>query len=161
VSDTIVIIGLGQVLRTDDAAGLAAVRYWLDEFPESAARPELRVELADMAGLNLLELLYDHHTAIIVDAMHADAPPGTVRILDADDLLAFGAGAGSAHGFGAAETLKIGFILEPDRMPGKLILIGLQIASVEIGEGLSRPVQEALPQAARVIQDQVVGLLGG
>jgi Ni,Fe-hydrogenase maturation factor len=41
----ILIIGIGQSLRGDDGAGLAAVLRWQQQFPTQAANPDLQVEL--------------------------------------------------------------------------------------------------------------------
>ena len=159
-SDAIVVIGVGQSLRGDDAAGPAVVQLWADQYPESASHPAVRIELAGLPGLGLLDLIYDTREVVIVDALHADLAPGTLVILSETDLETFGAGSATAHGFGVAETLALGRSLEPERMPSQITLIGIQVATMDLGAGLSPPVQDALPGAARLLQEQVVRWLG-
>ncbi len=146
-----VVIGLGQALRGDDAAGREAVRLWRAAHPGA----EARVELIGLPGLQLLEFLKGASAAVIVDAVQSGAPPGTLHLLNESEIAAFGAGAGSAHGFGVAETLALGRELCPDELPGTIVVVGIEIAQMELGQPLSPAVKAALPQAAQMIDSQV------
>ncbi|HEX7541063.1 MAG TPA: hydrogenase maturation protease, partial [Anaerolineales bacterium] len=72
----ILILGIGQSLRGDDAAGLEAVRLWQAQHPDSAA--QVQVELYELPGLAMLDLLEGMDAAILVDAVQTSAPAGTV-----------------------------------------------------------------------------------
>jgi hydrogenase maturation protease len=152
LSGAIKIIGIGQSLRGDDAAGLAAVRLWQEKYQVNMERPYLQVELSELPGLGLLNLLEGTRIAILVDAVHSDAKAGTIHLLSNDQLEAFTEGAGSAHGWGVAETLSLGQKLMPSTMPGKLLLIGIEAGDLSLGESLSREVELALPEVARLIE---------
>ena len=152
----IVVIGLGQSLRGDDEAGLAAVRLWLDTFPSAISDPQLNVELAESPGTSLLNLLEGADAAILVDGVESDAEPGTIHKLTEADLDVFLAGADSAHGWGVAETLVLGRMVDPDSLPERIVLIGIGIRQVELGVGLSPAVAALLPLAASLIQDLVL-----
>ncbi len=154
----IVVVGLGQSLRGDDEAGLAAVRLWADSFPSIRRDPSLRVELAESPGVGLLNLLDGAEAAILVDALQSGAEPGSIHILLETDLGAFLAGSNSAHGWGVAETLALGRRIDSDLLPRQIILIGIEIAQVELGAGFSNAVAEAIPRAANLIQETVEGL---
>lgn len=149
----IAVIGIGQKLRGDDEAGLAAVRTWLDTF--SLPDRDIRVELAESPGIGLLDLLVDVDAALLVDAVHSGAKPGTLHLLREEDLGAFLKDAGSAHGWGVAESLTLGRKIAPDSLPGQIVLVGIEITQAEVGEGLSPEVIAALPRAAMLIQDTV------
>lgn len=153
------IIGIGQPLRGDDEAGLAAVRIWQQQYPDTANNPEVHVELAESPGLALLDLLQDCDSAILVDAVYSGSSSGTVQTILEDKLASFASGAGSAHGFGVAETVALGRKTQPDNLPAQLVLVAIEIQQVATGEGMSAAVMDALPTAARAIQDQVVKLL--
>ena len=150
----LVVVGTGQSLRGDDGAGLAAVETWHKLYP-SAQDPRIRFELTELPGLALLDLLADAQAAIIVDALKSGSAPGTIRLLNQDDLAAFGEGTGSAHGWGVAETLTLGKQLEPEKLPDQLSMITIEAGGLELGRGLSQEVQNALPLAARLIEEQV------
>ncbi len=147
---TIKIIGIGQSLRGDDAAGLSAVRLWVDTF--QARHPQVQVELVELPGIGLLNILEGARLAILVDAVHSSATPGTLHRLTADQLESFGAGSGSAHGWGVAETLSLGRQLAPENLPAELIIIGIKAGQLNLGEALSPEVKTCLPEAVKLIE---------
>lgn len=151
----IVVIGLGQSLRGDDEAGLIAVRHWVEAYPSESNCSSIRVELAESPGLNLLNLMSGAEVAILVDAVQSGRAPGTLHVLSDADLGAFQGGADSAHGWGVAETLALGRSTDPDSLPNKLVMVGIEIKQVQLGAGLSPAVENAIPQVVRVIQKLV------
>ncbi|MBN1666423.1 MAG: hydrogenase maturation protease [Anaerolineales bacterium] len=152
------IIALGQELRGDDAAGLELLRRWQLAYPDTAGRPELQLEFAGLPGLGLLDLLAQAEAAILLDAVQSGAAPGTLHRVTAEQLAAFQAGAGSAHGWGAAETLALGAQLGQPQ-PVELVILGLEAAGMELGRGLSPAIAAALPQAVEALQVEVLRLL--
>jgi hydrogenase maturation protease len=153
----IAVIGLGQSLRGDDAAGLEAVRTWQQQFPESAGR--VSVELSELPGLGLLDLLDGMDAAVLVDALHSPDQPGHLFILRSDDLAAFSPDAQSAHGWGVAETLSLGLRLHPTLGKCRISLVGIAGGQFELGAGLSPAVRAGLGAAAALIEKEVCGLL--
>jgi len=153
----ILILGAGQSLRGDDAVGLETVRLWREQFPETARG--VRVELSELPGLALLELLDGMDAAILVDAVHSSAPAGTLHRLGPDELASFTPGSGSAHGWGVAETLQLGRSLYPALANCRVTLLGIEAGQVEMGAGLSQAVRETLPDAARLLEQEVRSLL--
>jgi len=145
------IIGIGQSMRGDDAAGLAAVQYWQTAYPEHSGIINVEVQLAEMPGIGLLNLLEGAEVAILVDAVRSGAEAGTIHLLSEDQLESFSSATGSAHGWGVAETLSLGRLM-PSTMPAKLILIGIEAADVSIGASLSPGVQHALSEVARLVE---------
>ena len=146
------VIGIGQSLRGDDAAGLIAVRLWQETYQVHHSRPYLQVELAELPGIGLLNLLEGITTAILVDAVHGDAIAGTIHLISEDQLESFSKGTSSAHGWGVAETLSIGRTLMPASLPEKLWLIGMEAGNISLGETLSPEVEIILPEVARLIE---------
>ena len=151
----IAVIGIGQSLRGDDAAGLEAVRQWQEKYPETANRPEVRVEASELPGLALIDLLDDMDAAVIVDAVKSSAKPGTIHRISPDELSAFTPDAQSAHGWGVAETLQLGRELYPTLKKLPIRLIGIEAEQVSMGAGLSQNVIQALPELCRTIEDEV------
>jgi hydrogenase maturation protease len=158
-ASTIKIIGIGQSLRGDDAAGLYAVRLWVEKYHVKAQRPGVQVELAELAGIGLLNLLENARFAILVDAVHSGAMPGTIHRLTEDQLESFNGGFGSAHEWGVAETLSLGRQLTPFSLPTELILIGIEAGQLDLGEAISPEVAESLPVVAGLIEESVSAAL--
>jgi hydrogenase maturation protease len=153
----IIVLGLGQSLRGDDAAGLEAVRLWQAQYSQSALK--VQVEISELPGLGLLERLEGMQAAILVDAMHAPEAPGTLCHLGPDELAAFSAEAQSAHGWGVAETLLLGLSLYPSLADCRICLIGIVGYQFNLGSRLSPAVQTALVKAAALIEKEVQDLL--
>ena len=154
-SGTIKIIGIGQSLRGDDAAGLEAVRLWQERHQANIERQNLQVELTELPVIGLLNLLEGTRTVILVDAVHSNAKAGTIHLLSEDQLESFSNGSGSAHGWGVAETLSLGRKLMPSTMPEELFLIGIEAGDLSLGESFSPDVEKALPELAYLIEQLV------
>jgi hydrogenase maturation protease len=154
----VAVIGIGQSLRGDDAAGLAAVRQWREKYPETAGRPEVRVETDELPGLALLDLIEEAEAAILVDAVQSSALPGTIHLLSEEDLSAFPTSAKSAHGWGVAETLDMGRLLgKIDSTSIRLICI--EAEQVTLGTELSKAIQDTMPRVCKAIQEEVEALI--
>lgn len=154
-----VVIGIGQSLRGDDAAGLEAVEAWRTANPATAERPDLSVETLEVPGLALLERLQQAQSAIIVDAIRSGAAPGTLLQAGLEQIEVFTSAAKSAHGWGVAETLQLGRRLDPELENLDVHLLGIEGKDYSVGRGLSSEVLEALPRASIAIQKQVDQLL--
>lgn len=153
---TIKVIGIGQSLRGDDAAGLSAVLFWQDTYEHVAHRRHVQVELAELPGIGLLNLMEGAACAILVDSIRSGARAGTIQLLTPDQLETIGAGAGSAHGWGVAEALALGQRLVPESMPLEIRILGIEAGDLTLGQKLSPEVEMALPEAARLIEQLVV-----
>lgn len=151
----IVVIGVGQTMRGDDAVGVIAVQTWQAQYPQTASHPEVRVEIAELPGLDLLELLSGADYALIVDAVKSGKPPGEIHILDEQSISAFDPGAGSAHGWGVAETIRLGQKLGRADLPGEIKILGITAQQFGIGSSLSPEITENLPTLIDEIEMQV------
>jgi hydrogenase maturation protease len=151
------VIGIGQSLRGDDAAGLEAVRRWQEQFPETANRPEVQIEASELPGLALIEMLNDVDAAILVDAVQSSAKPGTIHRLSEEELAAFTSESKSAHGWGVAETLRMRSQLTDAKV--NIHIIGIEAEHMELGAGLSKAVKEAIPKACKTIEEEIYALL--
>jgi hydrogenase maturation protease len=147
------VLGIGQSLRGDDAAGLEAVRLWQQRFPGSAAR--VRVEIQELPGVGLLDLLEGTGAVVIVDAVKSKAPGGTLIRLGQEELVSFEPGTGSAHGWGVAETLHLGYQIYPDLVNCQVTLIGIVGGQFDMGKMLSPNVRKVIPEAAQLIENEV------
>ncbi len=159
----VLIVALGQELRGDDAAGIAAARRWQARqrhraSAEDADPAQIQVVFAGLPGVALLDLLEKSDAAILVDAVQSGSPPGVIHRLTPAQIAAFQAGSESAHGWGVAETLALGEQLNLP-LPQQLIIIGIEAGQVALGAPLSPAVEAALPDAVCAIQAEVDRLL--
>ncbi len=155
----IAVIGIGQSLRGDDAVGPVAVCRWQEKYPETANLPGLQVDVGEIPGLALLDLLDGPEAAILVDAVKISSAPGTLYRLSLEQLSSFTTDSKSAHGWGVAETLQLYRMLNPLRQNIPIRLIGVEAEQLEMGSGLSETVVQVLPQVCDAIQEEVRTLL--
>lgn len=153
------VIGIGQSLRGDDAVGLEIIRRWQEKFPETAGRPEVRVEASELPGLNLLSLMEGAEAVILIDAVQSSAQPGTIHQLTREQLAAFQSESKSAHGWGVAETLSMAETLGPPIASLPIRVIGIEIRETAIGAPLSRAVAQAIEPACEIIEQEAQNLL--
>jgi hydrogenase maturation protease len=151
----ITVIGVGQSLRGDDAVGLEAVRRWQEKYPETAKLPEVQVDLQEVPGLALLDVLDGSEAAILVDAVKSLSAPGTLHRSSLEQLSSFTTDTKSAHGWGVAETLQLDRLLNPSSKDIPIRLIGIEAGQLQMGGGLSEAVVRVLPQVCEAIQEEV------
>jgi hydrogenase maturation protease len=137
----LLVLGLGNVLLTDDGAGPAVVARLRDGY---AATTGVRILDGGTLGLALLPYLEDARRVILVDAVAADEPAGTLVRLEGADVGPAVATRLSPHQIGVADLLD--GARWHDREPERLVLLGVVPESIELGVGLSEPVRRALPQ---------------
>lgn len=139
VPGDVVVIGIGNVVCSDDGLGVHAVR----RLRESRRHTD-HVELVEggTAGLLLLPHLAGARRAIIVDAIDTRAAPGTLIRLDALHWAEAFAGGLSPHDVGLHDLL--GAARFSGAWPQELVLHGIQPCSTTIGTELSAPVAATL-----------------
>ncbi len=137
------VLGLGNLLLGDEGLGIQALPYL-----EAQLGRRAQVEWIDggVLGLNLLPLIEACSHLLVVDAVDAGRPPGTVIELGPEQLRRPNELKLSEHQVTFQEVLGLAMLL--DRVPAHLRLIGLQPETLEPGTTLSRPVVAALPALA-------------
>lgn len=143
------IIGIGNPWASDDGVGLEVVRRLqvaLQEKGPASRWAALEFQLLTEPGLELLDALDSCQVAVIVDAVSGQGSPGKVHRVEWDSgaLRSRLVERASSHGFGVREVLELAAAL--GRLPARVELWGIEIASTEPGEGLSPPVAAALPR---------------
>jgi hydrogenase maturation protease len=145
----LLVLGLGNVLLEDDGVGGAAVSALRERFE---APRGVRVLDGGTLGLSLLPYLDMADTVILVDAVRADASPGSLIRLDGDEVAPAVATRLSPHQVGVADLLDGARWLE--RYPSRVVLLGLVPASMQLAVGLSPQVHASLTALVdRIVQE--------
>ena len=138
----LIVIGLGNAFRGDDAAGLAVARGLGDD---------PRVVVHEGEPIGLLDAWEGADEVIVVDAARSGAAPGTVHRLDG---LAGPSGLrGSTHAFGLAETLELARTL--GRAPARVTIYGIEGERFAAGEELSPPVAAAVERLRLELRERL------
>jgi hydrogenase maturation protease len=145
-----VVIGLGNVVLSDDGLGVHAVRRLRERYQLAGD-----VELVEggTAGLLLLPHLADARQVVIVDAIDVGAAPGTPVRLGGEECSSAFAARMTPHDVGLADLL--GAARLSGMWPERLVLHGAQPQSTAIGTELSAPVAAAIDPLVDAIADEL------
>jgi hydrogenase maturation protease len=153
----ILVLGLGNLLLTDDAVGLTLLdqlqklRDWGDavEFLDGGTR-----------GIVLLGYLEQRHALLVLDAIALGDPPGAVRVIEGyENFLHMASTPGSAHEGNALQLLQSAYII--GMAPLKVAVVGVAPKDLETNIGLSDVVQRAVPEALQEAERLLRGMVTG
>jgi len=131
-----IVIGIGNEFRRDDAVGLIAARCL-----RGRGVPAEEHE-GDPAAL--IERWARADGLILIDAVTSGAPPGTVHRLDVSDSpLNRELFKSSTHALGLADTVELSRTL--GTLPARVLVFGVEVRDLSAGVGLSSEVERALP----------------
>ena len=142
------IIGLGNELRGDDAVGLLAARRL-----RRAVGNRAEVIEAEMAGVDLIELMKGARIVILIDAAKSGQNPGIIHRLDASDSpIGVRTFLRSSHALGISDALELARTIGV--LPPRVIVYGIEAGNTEAGQALSSPVAKALDEiVGRIIRE--------
>ena len=144
----VVVIGVGNAMRRDDAAGLAVAERVRALVPAGVA-----VRVCEHEPSRLVDVFGDADVAYVVDAVRTGAPAGTVHRFDAS------AGAipsvdarSSTHALGIGDALELARAL--GRLPRRTVVFGIEGEEFVAGEGMTPPVEAGVARTSeRVLQE--------
>jgi hydrogenase maturation protease len=144
----ILVIGMGNAYRSDDAAGLIAARRIKEQATEFCAVIEHTGE-----GAALMELWKGADRVIVIDAMRSGAAPGNVSRFDATRRpLPATMHRDSTHAFSLPEAVELSRTLQ--QLPRQLIVYGVEAQNFEPGTNLSAAIELAMQTLVeRVLQE--------
>ncbi|MDH4301765.1 MAG: hydrogenase maturation protease [Nitrospira sp.] len=144
-SSSLRIIGLGNELRGDDAAGLLTVRRLRHMIGDRAEVIE-----AGMVGVDLIELMTGASVVILIDAARSGKAPGSVHRFDASvSPIGRQVFPRSSHAIGVSEAIELARAMGV--LPATVIVYGVEVGNTEVGHPLSPPMGEALDHVVRQI----------
>lgn len=146
----ILVVCIGNELVADDAVGFEVYQKLAAmDLPEGT-----RLLYLGVGGITLLDYLTGAEKAmIVVDAVQLGAPPGTIHCLYWDELPVNGNATISAHGIGLRETIEVGRLLYPEKIPPIVRLIGIE------GICFNQPREAMTPATAAAIDTAVAACL--
>ena len=149
----ILVAGIGNIFLGDDGFGSEVVRN--AELPQD--NPNVRVIDYGIGGMHLAYDLLEHwDTLVLVDAIPSRGSPGTLHVFQADHESGSGTPALDAHSMDPAAVFASLRALGGN--PPYTVVVGCEAGSVEEGMGLTEPVANAVPRAARAVEEIVAAL---
>jgi hydrogenase maturation protease len=155
----VLVLGLGNILLGDDGVGPALVQEVGHLYKNVHA-----VECVDggTQGMALLGYLAGREALVILDAFASGCGPGTVSVLERNELMSVrGPRATTAHEGNAGELLTAAALV--NALPKRIVLVGVEPENIRTMMGLSEPVKKAMaPALVRtcVVIERIMAELG-
>jgi hydrogenase maturation protease len=143
----VVVVGVGNSYRGDDGAGLAV-----------AERVRGRVEgvevvTCEQEASRVIDAIEGRDAAVLVDASSSGAAPGTIHRFDASiEPVPARSFRSSTHAFGVGEAIELARAL--GKLPGTVVVYGIEGEEFSAGEGLSAAVAAAVESAADAVMGE-------
>lgn len=150
----LVLIGCGNLNRSDDGVGVRAIHQLRSMWSE---HPPADVKLFD-AGTGGMEVMFQARGAgalVIVDACRSGSEPGAVFRLPGSEIDGAHQAAYSLHDFRWDHAIYAGRRIFGKQFPSELTVYLVEAGSLELGTELTPPVQAALFKVCAQI-DQLV-----
>lgn len=143
------VIGIGNIYRSDDGAGIIAARRLKEAVDDKAIVLENSGDPSE---------LMDRWTAaekvIVVDAMCSSKSPGTVQRFNAsEESLPKEYFHYSTHTFNIADVIELARVL--NKLPKELIVFALEGKDFSNGEKISEEVDQAIDKIVEYIREEL------
>jgi len=137
----IVVLGVGNILLTDEGAGIHASNAFQEKFGHV---DNVRVVDGGTLSFTLAEHIDDADLLIVFDAARLDGPPGTVSTFIDKDMDRFlGSGRCSVHEVGLADLIGMAHLR--GNLPRHRALVGVRPGAMGWGEDMTEAVACAIP----------------
>ena len=143
-SNPIVVLGVGNILLTDEGFGVHVVNQLREDY---VFNPPITILDGGTMGMELLTYMRGMTKLLLVDAINGGDVPGTVYEFPHEEMNSYFTEAISVHEVGMQDILRIRAIQEDPLEDA--VVIGVEPESLEIGFEPSEPVQCALPEVKK------------
>ena len=140
------VLGIGNVLLQDEGIGIHALNEIRRRFEVGD-----EVELLDggTAGVELLRYLDDREHVIVIDAIAAGHPPGTVFRVEGEDVPRTFHQRVSPHQIGLSDVLATALIT--DTLPARIVMFGVEPHTMKTGLALTPVVDASLDKLVETV----------
>ncbi len=140
-----IVVGIGNPILRDDSVGIKIVEMISKEIDVDTA-------ILTTTNFDVLDKILGYDRAIIVDAIRMGNEPGTIYELTIEDIFLTYSYT-NTHNLTLATTLKLGYVIFPEKMPKEIKLIAVEVEDVEsFGEECTPKVKEAIPKVVEMIK---------
>ncbi len=150
----VLVIGVGNDFRSDDAVGLVVARRLGERNVDGIAVVEAPGE-----GISLIDAWDEADAVILIDAVRSGSVPGTIhrlsrRALTRGDDIFFH----STHAISVSDAIELA--RATNRLPKRLIVVGIEGEDFRAGLGLSQEVKAAVSSAVETVLEEAKAMMG-
>jgi hydrogenase maturation protease len=144
------VLGIGNVLLQDEGVGIHAVDELQRRFELGA---DVEVLDGGTAGVELLRYLDGRERVIVVDAIAAGHPPGTVFRVEGEDVPRSFHRRISPHQIGLSDVLATALIT--DAFPVEIVMFGVEPHTMKTGLELTPLVEASLDKLVGAVVEEL------
>ncbi|MFO7792233.1 MAG: hydrogenase maturation protease [Candidatus Saliniplasma sp.] len=145
---TIGVIGIGNLYRGDDGIGPKLVQK-LQEKPFS---PHILFFDIGLGEIDLLHILKDLDSVLIIDAVNFDGDIGEFRFFEIDEVDSIREISGS-HGSNLFQIIELSRKL--DEAPDEIIIMGIKPSEMELGDEMSTELVENIDIYIEKLEERI------
>ncbi len=140
-SGRIVILGLGNILLSDEGIGVRAVEAMQERY---IFDPPVEIVDGGTMGLDLLPYFEREGKVLIIDAVDFKKPPGHVGVLENDQIPSVLRSKLSSHHIGLNDLLAVAKLV--DSSPSQVSLVGIQPKSLAVSLDMTEEIRVKLDE---------------
>lgn len=155
-----VVVGCGNLYRNDDGVGVRAVHQLRADWA-AAMPPGLRLFDAGTGGMELMFQARGAHGLIIIDACRSGSPPGAIFRVPGSEIGSLHQPSFNLHDFRWDHAVHAGRRIFGAHFPSDLTVYLVEAADLGLGDELSAPVQGALIEVCRQVNEHIRAWVAG
>ncbi len=136
-SSDLLLIGIGNTMRQDDAIGIEVVRNYKSQFPNSLSVIEIKDDLTRLLNI------WDNKDVIVIDAVES-GNEGLIEIYDFKELIRFSQALRNSHSIGFEQVLRLA--IELHQGPRSIYFIGIPSQYYGLGDQIRMSIKEKIPE---------------
>ncbi len=144
----ILVLGLGNLILKDEGVGVRVA----ERMQQMSLPPDVEVLDGGIKGLDLLDFIEDREKVIVVDAVKAGAPPGTLFRFTDKDLAAKKGFIRSAHGIDFSDVIAIAAFM--GKKP-EIVFLGIEPESLDAIMELSPLIEKNIPVLINLVMKEI------
>jgi hydrogenase maturation protease len=144
------VLGIGNVLLQDEGVGIHALHELQRRFELG---DDIEVLDGGTAGVELLRYLDGRAQVVVIDAIAAGHPPGTVFRVEGEDVPRSFHRRISPHQIGLSDVLATALIT--DGMPAEIVMFGVEPHTMKTGLELTPVVDASLDKLIGAVVDEL------
>ena len=146
-----VVLGVGNIILSDEAAGVRAVealeRGWL--LPQNVMAID-----GGTSGMEMIEDLSNLDFLVVLDVVKTGAAPGTVVKIAGDEIPVFFRHKLSPHQIALPDVLASLELL--GTMPKEIVVLGVEFSSLELGLEMTPLIAQKVPALAAMAAEELL-----
>jgi hydrogenase maturation protease len=150
----ILVLGIGNILLKDEGIGVRVA----ERMQQMALPPDVEVLEGGVKGLDLLYFIEGRKKVIVVDAVKAGAPPGTLFRFTDKDLAGKKGVLRSAHGIDFSDVIAIAGFMgnKPD-----IVFLGVEPEDLDASMELSPKIEGMIPTLISLVLKEIENSITG